>query len=381
MSSAEKVSVATSREELEAIWRFRYEVYIEELKRDYPDVDHENRWYRDADDESEHAINLYVGSLDNIIGIQRVLVWPAGKIPANYYELFSMEMFPGIEHAVIAEAGRLMIRPSARGHNVFPVLVNGMQEIWRQHGVELCFLYCAPGLVKHYRKTLKARPYDGRLIPAGSIMGIPMVILTAEEQIVEPCDKPLEKPTGSSEQEANQGFVLSRITRVLEGDSVPVKLDEAVIWELFQHQLLEDESATPAFLNSLSEETAKRLTSSGFILELSPGDVITKTGTKEREMYVILDGIFEVIAQEKRLAILEKGDLFGEIAFFSETGERCASVRAVTKGEVLVLRRNFLKELTRTDPEAGFQILTNMGTVMADRIVSLNQALLAAGCD
>ena len=98
-------------------------------------------------------------------------------------------------------------------------------------------------------------------------------------------------------------------------------------------------------------------------------------------MYVILDGVFEVISENKRLAILEKGDLFGEIAFFTQTGERCASVRAVTKGEVLILRRNFLKELTRIDPEAGFQILTNIGTVMADRIVSLNQALLAAGGD
>ena len=43
MSKAEKVFVATSQEELEAIWRFRYEVYVEELKRDYPGVDHDRQ--------------------------------------------------------------------------------------------------------------------------------------------------------------------------------------------------------------------------------------------------------------------------------------------------------------------------------------------------
>ena len=52
-------------------------------------------------------------------------------------------------------------------------------------------------------------------------------------------------------------------------------------------------------------------------------------------------------------------------------------MRAVSKGEVLVLRRSFLKELTREHPDAGFQILTNMGRVMAQRIIALDRALAA----
>jgi len=368
VSEAKRVFVATSQEELEAIWRFRYEVYIEELKRDYPGADHDRRWLRDDDDEQPYAVNLYLGPLDQIVGVQRLLVWPPGEIP--------------IEDAVIAEAGRLMIRPTARGTHVFPLLVDAMREQWVERDVQLCFLYCVPGLVKHYRMTLGARPYDGRLIPAGFGVGIPMVVVVSDEHSVQACDETASPPsTQDVEQSKTSGFDVSRFAHVLEGDSVPVKLDEAAVWELFQRQLLEDESARPAFLKSLSSETVKRLTSSGFILDPSPGDVIAKRGTEEREMYVILDGVFEVISEDKRLAILEKGDLFGEIAFFTQTGERCASVRAVTKGEVLILRRNFLKELTRIDPEAGFQILTNIGTVMADRIVSLNQALLAAGGD
>jgi len=378
-----KVMIAASQEELEAIWRFRYEVYIEELKRDYPNADHERRWLRDEDDESPCAVNLYLGPLDQIVGVQRVLIWPPGEIPTDYHQLFSMEVFPGIEEAVIAEAGRLMIRPSARGTNVFPQIVDAMRELWQERDVKMCFLYCVPGLVKHYRMTLGARPYDGRLIPAGFGVGIPMVVLPSDPQSFEACVESEAEAAGNSDPEGptpqeTVGFDVSRYAAVLEGDAVPVKLDESAVWDLFEHQLLEDESARPAFLNSLSKEAVKRLTSSGFILDPSPGDVIAKGGTEEKEMYVILTGVFEVVSQGKRLAILEKGDLFGEIAFFSETGERCATVRAVTKGEVLVLRRNFLEKLTRIDPDAGFQILHNMGTVMADRIVGLNQALLAA---
>ncbi len=371
MSETGKVFSATSQEELEAIWRFRYEIYVEELKRNYPSVDHGRKWLRDAEDESDCAVNLYLGPLDHIVGAERLLIWPAGEIPEEYHRLFSMEMFPGIENVAIAELGRLMVRPSARGKNVFPLLVDAMRRQWVENDVELCFLYCVPGLVKHYRRSLGARPYDGRLIPAGSSVGIPMVVVVPAERRLGVCGE----TTGVA---SAAGFDVSRLSQVLEGDSVPVKLDEEAVWEHLKRQLLEDERATPAFLNALSPEATRKLTSSGFILDLSPGDVIARSGTKEREMYVILDGVFEVIAQDKRLAILEKGDVFGEIAFFCTTGERCASVRAVTRGEVLVLRRSFLEELTRDDPEAGLQILTNIGSVMADRIVSLNQALLAA---
>ena len=115
MSETGKVFSATSREELEAIWRFRYEIYVEELKRDYPSVDHGHRWLRDAEDESDYAVNLYLGPLDHIVGAERLLIWPPGEIPEEYHRLFSMEMFPGIENVAIAELGRLMVRPSARG--------------------------------------------------------------------------------------------------------------------------------------------------------------------------------------------------------------------------------------------------------------------------
>src|SRR6185295_10005666 len=123
------------------------------------------------------------------------------------------------------------------------------------------------------------------------------------------------------------------------------------------------------------EKAVKRLASSGYLLKVAAGDWVTREGTGEREMYVILEGAFEVAAGGgRRLALLEKGDLFGEIAFFTEAGERTASVRAVTDGRLLVLRRKFLAELTQSDPEAGFQILMNMSRILAERMAAMVRA-------
>ena len=376
MSTFGNVTIAKTQEEREAIYRFRYQIYVGELKRDYPDADHEHKWLHDDDDESEYAVNFYTGTCDNITGAMRLLLWPPGKIPEHYFQLFSMKTFPGIEQLTTSELGRLMIRPDQRGNAIFPSLMCAMYEYLVIKEAQLCFLYCVPGLVKHYRKSIGARPYSAPLIAAGSSTGIPMIVITS--------DSGYFKRTGAlfadlSEQYFDSGNIpkldTSAFRDVIEGESVPIKLDKDAIWKAFQEQLLENESSAPTFLKSLPAETLKKLTSSGFILTVSANDVVAKERTEEREVYVILKGVFEVVSRNKRLAILEKGDLFGEVAFFTEAGQRSASVRAMSGGELLVLRRNFLKELTRSDPDAGFQILTNMGGVMAQRIIDLNRAL------
>jgi len=379
MRESQAVNIAETQEELEAIYRFRYHVYIEELKRDYPDADHERKWLRDDNDDGPHTMNLYMGPVNEIVAVVRLLIWPPGQVPENYRQMFSMEIFPGIEDLVTSEIGRLMVKPNSRGDTVFPTLINAMYEQLVQRGSQLCFLYCVPGLVKHYRRNLGARPYGGRLIQAGSSVGIPMVMIVSDSDhftqagaIVSDLSR---KHFDSGERPKLDA---SEFATILEGDSVPIKLDEASVWDQFQSQLFQDASSVPTFLSSLSPQAVRKLTSSGFILNLSEGDLVAKSGTEEREVYVILDGLFEVVNQDHRLATLEKGDLFGEIAFFTEAGQRSASVRAISHGKVLVLRRKFLKELTRDDPEAGFQILSNMGRVMAQRITDLNQALLAA---
>jgi CRP/FNR family cyclic AMP-dependent transcriptional regulator len=117
------------------------------------------------------------------------------------------------------------------------------------------------------------------------------------------------------------------------------------------------------------------------ILNMRKGDVITKEGTEEREVYVILDGSFDVHrgnkSSKEHLAVLEKGDIFGEIAFFSVSGRRSADVEALTDGEVLVLKHSFLKDLTIYDPEASWQILFYLGRVLSERVIETSNELVS----
>jgi CRP-like cAMP-binding protein len=157
-----------------------------------------------------------------------------------------------------------------------------------------------------------------------------------------------------------------------------VEFDPEKVWEALQDRLLASDETIPTFVDALSPGALFHLSESGYLLDVKGGDLITRAGIGQREMFVILEGACEVEGAGKRIALLEKGDLFGEIAFFSESGERTATVRALSNCKLLVLRQKFMDELVRNDPEAACQILLNVSRIMAERMGGMVRAEASA---
>ena len=74
------------------------------------------------------------------------------------------------------------------------------------------------------------------------------------------------------------------------------------------------------------------------------------------------------------LALLGKGELFGEVAFFSLSERRTATVRCVGAGRVLVLQSQTLRELIDSEPKIATQLLMKIAGVMAGRLAAANRA-------
>lgn len=105
------------------------------------------------------------------------------------------------------------------------------------------------------------------------------------------------------------------------------------------------------------------------------GEAIVREGEAGDCMYVVQAGQVEVIQgkenKEVRLAVLNEGDFFGEMAIF-EREVRSATVRAI--GEVRVLtveKKNFLRRI-HEDPSLAYQIVQTM----SHRIRELNAELV-----
>lgn len=94
-------------------------------------------------------------------------------------------------------------------------------------------------------------------------------------------------------------------------------------------------------------------------------EVIVKQGQPGDCMYVVQDGLVEIVAEtdrgEVQLALRGKGEFFGEIAIF-ERGVRSATVRAHGEARVLTIdKRNFLRRIYE-DPSLSFHMVQTMSS-------------------
>ena len=99
--------------------------------------------------------------------------------------------------------------------------------------------------------------------------------------------------------------------------------------------------------------------------------LLTREGHSEREMYVVLEGVYDILIGDKVIRQVGKGDVIGEVAFFHKSGQRSASVKAVREGRIVTLRRKFLDDLAGSDPKAAQAILFNMARILAERLADV----------
>lgn len=109
------------------------------------------------------------------------------------------------------------------------------------------------------------------------------------------------------------------------------------------------------------------------------GETIVRQGEVGDCMYVVQAGQVEVVQDtdhggEQRLAVLEIGDFFGEMAVF-EREVRSATVRALGEARVLKVDKKTLLRRIREDP----LLAVNLLQTMSGRIRELNAGLAHTG--
>lgn len=101
------------------------------------------------------------------------------------------------------------------------------------------------------------------------------------------------------------------------------------------------------------------------------GEVIVRQGEPGDCMYEILEGSVEVLrekeGQETCLAVLSRGDFFGEMAIF-EREVRSATVRAMGEVRAITIDKKTLLRRISEDPSLAFRIIEKM----ANRIRELD---------
>lgn len=135
---------------------------------------------------------------------------------------------------------------------------------------------------------------------------------------------------------------------------------------------------TPLFRSlerGVQDELLRRVTWKNF----QEGEVLLSTGEPGRSLLILLRGKVEVQAREGstmfRVALLESGAFFGEMAFFDPAAARTAHVVGRAAGVVANLPHEAYAALARTNPAAAANVEKAILAVLADRLEETNRTM------
>jgi hypothetical protein len=115
--------------------------------------------------------------------------------------------------------------------------------------------------------------------------------------------------------------------------------------------------------NPVFKTTSGPRKTGGFIVELQDGDFVFREGDLGTEMFFIHEGKIEILNQvggkETVLAVLEKGDFFGEMSVLEDM-PRAASARAITDTRLLQINGSTFDQMLRDNPEIAVRMMRKL---------------------
>jgi GNAT superfamily N-acetyltransferase len=345
--------IATTSDEMEAIHRLRYEVYVEELHRYRGRADQEHR--RFAEPEDAWSTVFYAADGDEIIASARI-TWGGQRFSDRQIAQYQLAPFLAeLPHEVLAVGERLAIAPSHRGAGVFAQMGPSMDAHQRALGIQMVFGAFEPHLVSLY--CALQRPYADRNIntpDAGYL--IPMLSF-------------VEGP------EALRGLC--------DGDRLPRCVEAALATTgTFRSPLLENsegyladllrtfEVIRPRVFEDLNPDEVGACTFHSSIITCAEGDRVLKRGGAARNLFVVLDGALEVRDNGRRVAVLHPGDVFGETAFLLHCPRTYDVDVLHDETRLLAISERTLRHLSTESPTAGAKFFANLATVLSARLAS-----------
>jgi CRP/FNR family transcriptional regulator, cyclic AMP receptor protein len=133
---------------------------------------------------------------------------------------------------------------------------------------------------------------------------------------------------------------------------------------------------TVPFFDRLSNRQLKNVSDIMFERTYDTDESIFEEGQPGAALFLILDGrvAIEIYRETSttRLAVLERGAFFGEMALLDDT-PRSANARALEPTRALALYRNDLNDLVQRDAKTACQIYRSLAGTIGDRLRLTNE--------
>jgi GNAT superfamily N-acetyltransferase len=363
-----RIHRATDPEELEAIYRLRYRVYVEEMQFLGSVADHERKRLTDEDDA--HG-QVFAATLDGkVVGSIRINCGADAPFSPDHLATYRLDRF----RAVIPDermciGSRFLVDPAHR-RGTIPVRIIGTSlRHQRERGVDLAIGECQPHLLNLYQ-TLGFRSYGQTNHPQVGVLVLLVMPLGDHEHLLRvnsPLARFLVDPALAGDAE-----ITGRVLSVLDAAGV-LSADgpySAEFWGEIYSLLEPGRRKAAHLLDNMNEAAVNAVLSGSNVIELSRGDYLMRRGARTQTVYVVLKGRFEILSDDRVLGVCEDGDVIGEIAFLLAT-HRTTDVRVISeRASVLSLSERSLHRLMEYEAPIAATLLYNLCRCLAYRLVA-----------
>jgi N-acyl-L-homoserine lactone synthetase len=366
---ASRAFLAHSDEEREAIYRFRYRVYVDELGLDPSEADHAHKRLTDAHDAIGHSYGL-VEDGGNVIGSLRCIYLADVRDLEPFIAKFALE--PAIRAfgvQALVTTSRFMLDPKLRQGMSILHLMRAAYDDARERGVRLNYGDCSPHLLPFY-ESMGYRRYVAPYNDTAYGFKLPIVMLVGDRTHFAAVRSPFARLAEKHDDDVQaREWFAATYPQWVQPTSAAL-MDPGSFFDVLAERVASDPLHAVALFEGLSREAVERFLASATVVSASPGDRIVREGERDDTVYVILKGLAEVVraSGERPINALGAGDLFGEIGLLTAT-PRIASVVARTPCEVLVLPvRAQLQKLLESNPPIAARLLFNVSRILAARL-------------
>ena len=367
------VKMATTEAEREAIYRLRYEVYIEEMNGQSRHSEADVAARQLYDEWDPHSYHFYVEQNGRPAACARLTLRRDGPFECD--NEFNLDRFGPAFPKHVSMSSRLALHPKLRGSHLLKQLTCTMFTFAKEQGMRFDFIDCHPKLLPLYTR-LGYRLYQPGFNHPKYTYVIPMVLVFDDIEHFKRVHSPFAEIAERYPRSTNDIELLRAEFPQVEKEVMSGMCgDIDRFWDVLQLHLNTSAPIGEAcdIFAGLTGEEMKELSSFGHLLMCRKGDVVLTNNDTGREVFLILSGQFQVASRAKgsRLATdvkrrLGPGDSFGEIRFLSNHTEYRA-VRAIDDATVLVLHSKALDRLVVSSPKLAAKVYRNFAKIVALR--------------
>jgi len=246
-----------------------------------------------------------------------------------------------------------------------------LAEFMQKHEQRFCFLDCHPKLLPLYSR-LGFRIYKPGFKHPKYTYVIPMVMVFGDLEYFERVNSPLLPIMQRYPQITVWRDLLLRNFPAAGHTFMSPTVDVEAFWGLLGANLIGPTADIERreVLAGLTEGETKHMVSTGQVASCHAGDPILCTGEQGREIFLILEGSFQVLGEisphdqdEMVVRILVPGDIFGEMAFLTN-GRRCSTVVAMENSTLLILNAKALDRILKAEPQLAYKLFRNLARIV-----------------